>query len=204
MTAVADISSWAHCLPPVADSAKPNCVDSDLADRRASLDGDGDAYRRIVERHQDHVGAIMWRFTRDRDEHAELVHDVFVDAFLSLAKFRGEAPLQHWLARIATRVGYKLWRKNAKTRKQVTLAEWQEVGERPSEFSPGEAAELVHRLLGMLAPRDRLVMTMRFVDERSVEETAALTGWSETMVKVQTWRARAKLKGLLAKLEGKS
>lgn len=164
--------------------------DVDRADLRASLDGDGDAYRQTIERHQDHVGAIMWRFTRDRGEHEELVHDVFVEAFLSLAKFRGEAPLEHWLARIATRVGYALWRKRTKDRQQVSLSEWQEVGERGSDLSPGEAAELVPRLLGMLSPRDRLAMTMRFVDEHTVEEAAALTGWSEAMVKVQTWRAR--------------
>ena len=201
MTAFAEMPAWAHCLPPIAESATPVAVNADDTDVRACLDGDGEAYRRIVERHQDHVAAIMWRFTRDRDEHEELVHDVFVEAFLGLAKFRGDAPLEHWLARIATRVGYKLWRRRARDRQQVSLAEWQEVGERKSDLRPGEAAELVHRLLAMLSPRDRLVMTMRFVDERTVEETAALTGWSETMVKVQTWRARRKLKGLLARLE---
>ncbi|MFT5128122.1 MAG: RNA polymerase sigma-70 factor (ECF subfamily) [Rhodothermales bacterium] len=202
MTTFAEMPAWAHCLPPIAESVTPLSLSADVADIRACLDGDGEAYRRIVERHQDHVGAIMWRFTRDQNEHKEMVHDMFVEAFLGLAKFRGDAPLEHWLARVATRLGYKLWRRRAQDRQQVSLEEWQEIGERKSDLSPGEAGELVHRLLGMLSPRDRLVMTMRFVDERTVEETAALTGWSETMVKVQTWRARRKLKGLLARLEG--
>jgi DNA-directed RNA polymerase specialized sigma24 family protein len=41
------------------------------------------------------------------------------------------------------------------------------------------------------------VLVLRYVEERSVEETAGLTGWTQTMVKVQSWRARKKLRKLL-------
>ena len=34
------------------------------------------------------------------------------------------------------------------------------------------------------------MLTLRYVEEHSVEKTAELTGWSKTMVKVQAWRAR--------------
>ena len=47
-----------------------------------------------------------------------------------------------------------------------------------------------------LPPRDRLVLLLRYVEEHSVQETADLTGWTQTMVKVQSWRARQKLKKL--------
>jgi RNA polymerase sigma-70 factor (ECF subfamily) len=40
---------------------------------------------------------------------------------------------------------------------------------------------------------------VRYLEDRTVEETALLTGWSETMVKVQAWRARSKLKKLFQK-----
>ena len=38
---------------------------SDIEDVRQSREGDSDAYRRLVERHQGHVSKIMWRFSRD-------------------------------------------------------------------------------------------------------------------------------------------
>ncbi len=63
-------------------------------------------------------------------------------------------------------------------------------------MEPEEAAEILHSLLDRLPPRDRLVLMLRYVEDRSVEETAELTGWTQTMVKVQAWRARNKLKKL--------
>jgi len=46
-------------------------------------------------------------------------------------------------------------------------------------------------------------LTLRFVEERSVKETAELTGWTQTLVKVQTLRARGKLKKLFEKAQSR-
>ena len=55
----------------------------------------------------------------------------------------------------------------------------------------------MHALLARLPPRDRLVLTLIYLDGCSVAEAAELTGWSQTMTKVQAHRARKKLKKLL-------
>jgi RNA polymerase sigma-70 factor (ECF subfamily) len=51
--------------------------------------------------------------------------------------------------------------------------------------------------LEQLPPRDRLVLTLLYLESRSVAEAAELAGWSESMVKVQAHRARQKLRALL-------
>ena len=48
-----------------------------------------------------------------------------------------------------------------------------------------------------MPPRDRLVLTLRYLDQCDVAETARRTGWTRTMVKVQTLRARNKLRKLI-------
>jgi len=63
-------------------------------------------------------------------------------------------------------------------------------------MDPSHAAELVYKLLGQLPPRDRLVLTLRYLEDCDVAETAQRTGWTKSMVKVQTWRARNKLRNL--------
>jgi len=63
------------------------------------------------------------------------------------------------------------------------------------------ARELAHKLLATLKPADRLVLTMMDMEGRSVAEVQAATGWSATLVKVRAFRARQKLKSLLAQLE---
>lgn len=177
-------------------------LQADLDDIRRWRSGDSEAYRRLVERHQRQVSAIMWRFSRDPDTHQDLVQDVFVEAYESLPTYRGKAPFAHWLARIATRVGYRYWKRQKRERaiRAAPLEEWHRVAEESvAEMSPERAAEVVHRLLEQLPPRDRLVLTMRYLEQHSVEKTSKLTGWSQTMVKVQTWRARQKLRKLLEK-----
>jgi len=166
--------------------------------------GDREAFKHLVEKYQRQVAGIMWRFSRDPVTHEEMVQDVFVEAFTSLPNYRPQAPFFHWLSRIAVRVGYRLWREQKQARKypQVSLEEWDHVsgGENAGDrLASREAADILPRLLGQLPPRDRLVLTLRFVEERSVKETAELTGWSQTLVKVQTLRARNKLKKLFEK-----
>lgn len=171
----------------------------DAEDIRSSLEGDGDAYARLVERHQAKVASRLWRFTRDKSHHEELVQDVFVEAFLSLKTYRGDAPLEHWLAKITTAVGYRYWKKRSRERQNasVPIEEWLHIPEdRIEEMEPAKAADMLHRLLDRLPPRDRLVLMLRYVEDLSVEETAERTGWTQTMVKVQAWRARGKLKRL--------
>jgi len=182
---------------PAADPGR-----ADLEDVRLTGQGDADAYRRLVERHQDHVARILWRFDRDRGVHEELVQDVFVEAYLSLSQYRGKAPFEHWLTRITTRVGYRYWKQKARQRRAqpFDLQKWEEATGSDGAaqgLESDEAAELLHRVFEQLAPRDRLVLTLRYLEQCDVLETARRTGWTKTMVKVQTMRARNRLRKLL-------
>jgi RNA polymerase sigma-70 factor (ECF subfamily) len=69
--------------------------------------------------------------------------------------------------------------------------------EPPEQIDPSRAASLVHRLLAQLRPRDRLVLTLRYLEGCSVAETAQRTGWTQGMVKVQTRRAIKRLEKLV-------
>ncbi|MDH7599797.1 MAG: RNA polymerase sigma factor [Sedimentisphaerales bacterium] len=192
------VTGWIRTEP-----AKEQMAD-ELDDVKASLAGDGAAYRRIVERYQGHVSRILWYFTRDPDTHAELIQEAFVQAYLSLPGFKAKAGLGHWLATVATRVGYRYWRQTArqKARDAAQTGLSQQVSGPLEELTAAEAAELVHRLLARLPPRDRLVLTLRYLEGCSVEETSRRTGWTTTMVKVQTLRARRRLGLLLRSSQG--
>ncbi len=185
--------------PRRADDKGSN-QEADLRDIACCLKGNNDAYSRLVERYQDLISARMWRFTRDNDAHWELVQEVFVEAYLSLKKYRAEAPFEHWLSRIATNVGYRFWkaRSRKRSRLSVPVEELNELAAvEPEDIAPSWAADTLQSLLEQLPPRDRLVLALRYIEDRSIEDTAALTGWTQSMVKVQAWRARKKLRKLL-------
>ena len=170
----------------------------DQQDVRASMAGNGEAYRRLVVRHQSLLTAYLWRFTRDRRQCEELVQETFVEAYLGLGSYRGRAPWSHWLRKIATRVGYRFWKARAKQPATLGMAAkaWQRVAEMPREVEAAEAAEAVNVMLARLAPRDRLVLTLLYLEQCSVAEAAELCGWTRTMVKVQAYRAKKRFRKL--------
>ena len=179
-------------------------IDTDAADIAAARNGDHDAYGRLVTRYQNVIGAYMWRFTRDRGQWTELAHDVFVEAYFSLSGFRGDAPFLHWLRKIATRVGYRFWKQRARERERRELAAQQAPRALTSGRDSGDTdcAEALHAALAELPPRDRLVLTLLHLEELSTKEIARVTGWSHAMVRVQAFRARAKLKAALTRRAG--
>jgi RNA polymerase sigma-70 factor (ECF subfamily) len=167
----------------------------DQRDIDAVLAGNGDAYAHLVTRHQQMIAGRLWRFTRDKRQLEELVADVFVEAYTSLRNYRGEGAFSHWLSVIATRVGYRFWKRRDRLRVETPLENWD--GPIPPAADPLEAAEAgetLHALLDRLPPRDRLVLTLMYWEGKSVAQTSVETGWSESMVKVQAHRARKKLR----------
>lgn len=166
----------------------------DQRDIDACLDGDEDAYRRLIERHQDEIARRLRKFSRDPRVIEEMVHDTFVEAYFGLKNYRGDAPFIHWLHRIAVRVGYRFWKERKKHAGAAAID-----GNEPATPRAADSGdvELLEQVLNQLSPRDRLVVTLMYLEERSVEETAELTGWSRTMVKVQAFRARGKLRKMM-------
>ncbi len=171
---------------------------TDWSDVTASLTGDGAAYSRIVRRYEKAITGLLWRFTRDPVQCEELVQQVFVDAYFSLRTYRGDAPLLHWLRKIATRTGYHYWREKAKESVETTLPDSdvleQIEASQEDKIDPAEAAAVLQSLLARLPADDRLVLTLLYFEDCGTQEIAERMGWSRAKVKTQALRARRKIK----------
>jgi RNA polymerase sigma-70 factor (ECF subfamily) len=195
--------AWLNqCAMSASTPDERNSVPSavEIAQINAARSGDEDAFRQLLEHYQPTISKQMRRFSRDRVVVENLVHDVFVEAFMSLDSFKGKSPFQHWLRKLAVRVGYRHWKAEARDKKR--LEKLREEHELVPKFSgpPADAVdarEQLHMMLAKLGPRDRLVLTLLYWDGHSVAEAAKLAGWTQAMVKVQAHRARKKLKKLL-------
>jgi len=171
---------------------------TDWLDVTASVRGDDEAYERLVRRYEKPITSLLWRFTRDSVQCEELVQQVFVEAFFSLKTYRGDAPLLHWLRRIATRTGYRFWREKAKEPQEMPLPDFEimeqiEAAE-DDRIDPSEAAAVLHTLLSRLPAPDRLVLTLLYFERCGTQEIAERVGWSRAKVKTQALRARRKMK----------
>ncbi len=173
------------------------------------LQGRTASFEILVLRHSPRVFAIARRYARRDSEVEDIAQEVWLKSFQKLATFRGDAPFEHWLARLTVRTCYDFLRGHQRNR-EMTFSELSEPEQDWLDrvvTNPGDAVEsadaarqLVERILDELSPAARLVITLLEIEERSVREIADLTGWSLASVKVRAFRARAEMKKRLARL----
>jgi RNA polymerase sigma-70 factor (ECF subfamily) len=162
---------------------------------QAALAGDDEAFAALVRRHKGRVFGIAARFARNDHELDDICQDVFTRAYHNLAKFRSEAPFEHWLSRIAVRTCYDALRKRRRDNENVSLDGIDVAVE--DNVGAERAREVLDFALARLSAEERLVITLLELQDKSVRDVAGLTGWSESNVKVRAHRARIALKKIL-------
>jgi len=175
----------------------------------AVLKGDVASFEPLVVKYSPRVFATARRYARRESEVEDIVQEVWSKAFQKLSSFRGEAPFEHWLMRMAVRTCYDFLREHQRNRETsfTELSEpesdWLDRYVAAPESASDETAaarELIERVLAMLSPQARLVITLLEIEDRPVKEIAGLTGWSVPLVKVRAFRARAEMRKILAKI----
>jgi RNA polymerase sigma-70 factor (ECF subfamily) len=176
---------------------------------RRIVAGEVDLFAELITRYQPHVGRIVAGHV-PREMVEEVAHEVFVRAYTSLPTYSFRTPFAHWIATIAVRSCYDVWR-SASARKEVSISgmgeehrEWTErllAAESDERFEKmvrqQETTELLHWALGQLSAENRMVVTLVHLDGYSVREAAELLGWSVVNVKVRAHRARQQLREIL-------
>ena len=161
-----------------------------------------------------HLTPLVTKIVRShlprRTAEEDLIQAVFVKVFTKLDQYGGSAPFTHWVARVAVNTCLNLLA-HERVRPELRYADLSEEeeavvqnlasgdGDLPSDQNSG-ARELVHKMLAMLNPEDRLAITLLHLEGRSVEEVHQQTGWSRALVKVRAFRARQKMKRHLQQL----
>ncbi|MCM2276298.1 MAG: sigma-70 family RNA polymerase sigma factor [Candidatus Didemnitutus sp.] len=172
---------------------------------------DQTAARELVE----HLYPLVIRIVRShlprRVAEEDLAQDVFLKMFTRLAQYQGNVPFTHWVSRIAVTTCIDQLR----AQKRRPEFRWADLSETEAEVldnvlsdtgaeAPSDALaarELVHRLLDQLAPADRTVIQLLDLEQKSVAEISALTGWGHSMIKVRAFRARRKLQKMFQELK---
>jgi RNA polymerase sigma-70 factor (ECF subfamily) len=177
---------------------------------KAVLAGETSSFEQLVARYQPRVFATARKYARRESEVEDIVQEVFLKAFSRLNTFRGDSPFEHWLMRLAVRTCYDFLRQHQRNREQVFAEITEEEGQWLERIAAGDdlhaqehasaAREVILKLLEQLSPESRLIIQLLEIEEKSLKEIAALTGWSIPMIKVRAFRARAAMRKALEKL----
>lgn len=159
---------------------------------------------------------VFWfagKFFRQRSLVEEAAQEVFLKAFTQLGSFEGRGSMEGWLTRITTNTCLNLLR-SSKRRPELTVSDLTEdetawlddkLADAAAERHQSRerslmAADLAGRVLETLPADDQLVLTMIDGEEASVKDVVKITGWSESKVKVQAFRARRRMREAVERL----
>jgi RNA polymerase sigma factor (sigma-70 family) len=169
-----------------------------------------EAARALLRHFYPFVARLVRAHRPRRAAEEDLCQMIFIKMFQNLDRYSGAVPLEHWLSRIAINTCLNAIAAE-KVRPELRRADLSEEQAGVVDNLAASAAEigadrqfaardLVGHMLESLKPAERLVIDLLHLQEKSVEEVARLTGWSQPLVKVRAFRARQKLKQQLARI----
>ena len=177
----------------------------------AVREGDQGAARSLVDALFPLVIKIVRAHLPRRTAEEDLAQEVFLKMFTRLDQYRGLMPFPHWVSRIAVTTCIDQLR-HQKRRPELRWADLSETeaevldatmtdADGADETDALAARELIGRLMEQLDPKDRLVLQMLDLEQKSVAEISEETGFGHSAIKVRAFRARKKLRKLFEKLE---
>jgi RNA polymerase sigma-70 factor (ECF subfamily) len=175
-------------------------MDHELLIIRRALDGDEAALRALWTRHAPHIDMVVRRLVGpDTDLAADIAQEVWIQIFRALPSYRGDSQFGTWAHRIAVNRTLNALRK---TRRLANLET--EVHEDSASIEPDHdrsfVAESIEQAAAKLSPGARAVFMLHDVEGYTHEEIAEELGITAGGSKSQLFKARAKLRKLLAHL----
>jgi RNA polymerase sigma-70 factor (ECF subfamily) len=171
-----------------------------------SLNGRPAAFGDLVRRYQDRLFNAVVRVVDNADDAQDVVQDAFVNAYQSLASFKGDAEFYTWLYRIAFNTAVSLRRR----RRALVSLETGRDGEAvvdpqdPSEETrPGVALErtedeaALQAALGRLSAEHRTVLVLKDIEGMKYEQIAEVLAVPIGTIRSRIHRARLELRELL-------
>lgn len=177
-----------------APSSPPEA--GDLALIEACRRGDRAALERVFTAHAPYVERVLHRVVGRTLPVEDLLQSTFVAAIQAFPRFRGEAHVRTWLARIAVHTAQDRLR-SAEQRKRADLPDLETLAAvDPAADTALDRRRHLARLefhLNALGPKKRIAFVLHVFEGMPMEEVAALMGAGVAATKSRVFWARREL-----------
>ena len=175
-----------------------------------SLNGQTAAYGTLVQRHQDRLYNAMVRILDHPEDAADVVQEAFINAYTSLANFKGDAEFFTWLYRIAFNSAISLRRKRRQTlslNQTIDGEKYHDPADTSTDHAPdagllrSEDERRVQFVLRSLSEEHRAVLVLKDMDGLKYEQIAETLGVPIGTIRSRIHRARGEFEELYRTLE---
>nr|WP_106784611.1 RNA polymerase sigma factor SigX [Lysinibacillus timonensis] len=161
-------------------------------------------FHRLYDAYHQDVFQFLIYLVKNRSVAEDLSHEVYVRVLKSYDRFEGKSSEKTWLFAIAKNVAIDYFRKNAvRSARTFDAFDWEKTQLVSPSKSPDAYLELSDDLRQLLEALEKctgdqkMVIVMRYFQELSIAETAAILNWTEGKVKTTQHRAIKHLRDIL-------
>jgi RNA polymerase sigma-70 factor, ECF subfamily len=163
------------------------------------------AFAELVQRHQDKVFNLAYRFSRNRQDAEDLAQEVFFKVWKYARTFKGRSAFSTWLYRLAVNTCLNYRQKKKIDPEPLPLlgdlqAKTTTAGE---EIISRERESLLNKALNGLPVRQKMALILANFEGKSYEEIAVIMEVSLAAVETLLFRARQNLAGILRPLKNR-
>ena len=166
---------------------------------RRAINGDEAALRALWVAHAPRIDAVVRRLVGDPDQAADIAQEVWIQIFRALPTWRGDSQFSTWAHRIAVNRTLNALRSVRRLAKLETVMEDDTVAV-DDDLDRTFLAQSIDEGVQKLSPGARAVFVLHDVEGYTHEEIARELGITSGGSKSQLFKARAKLRRLLAHL----
>ncbi len=163
---------------------------------RRSIRGEQDAFEDLVRKYQDAVYGLAFHMTGDFADAQDIAQQTFVTAYLRLSQLKDPSKFVSWLNKITVNESVSWLRK----RQRVAQLQGQMMRTDGPASTPDQECEEreldanVSKALESLSEKNRLAVTLYYIDGLSQREVAGFLGTSTSAVENRISRARKQLR----------
>lgn len=166
--------------------------------------GNDNAFRFLIRNHQQMALNIALTIIRDECIVQEVVQDAFIKAYQNLHRFNRQSRFGTWFYRIVVNEALMRKRKMRADKLDFTGSIHEtEVQTDLNHLDQDEVNKLVDEALQMLPVNEGLALRLFYLQEESIKNVSAITGWTETNTKTILHRARKKMNQVLNLLKNR-
>lgn len=168
----------------------------------AILSGDSKEFSILVDTYKNVVFTVALRMLKNREEAEEVAQDTFIKVYKSLGKFKGDSKLSTWIYRIAYNTCLDRLKKSDRNKNNLAIDEIEgfeikSVDNALDGIVKSEKAQLVRNCIEKLSPKDAVLVTLFYLEEKNLTELGEILNANENSVKVALFRAQGRLAKLL-------
>jgi RNA polymerase sigma-70 factor (ECF subfamily) len=174
------------------------------------LEGDTDAFEKLVKRYQGAVYATAFYYVGRYGAAEDVSQEAFWAAYRSLANLKDPNKFGPWLKEVTTRASANWLRRNVeRIRKETPLPHRRTISIEDARRGPGaklesgERFERVQLAVDTLPERYRLPVVLRYIQELSYDEISRFTGESRDEIRGILHRAGTQLRDVLVEMDEK-